>query len=262
MEFLGDLSDFMMPYMGSVFLIMAVFSRMSVFLFLVPTFGERTVSTRTRLVVAFMLTWLLLPTVLVGERPDMSTLGLVVKVFATESVFGAFLGLSLRLMVFVLQITGNIISQMMSISQPLGEGIATEPNPTLSSAFMLAGVTLLVTLDFHIEVFGVLNQSYSVFPVGSSPDLDAFAYDLTKTVTGLFKITLSLAFPFILLNFIYNLLLGFVNRAMPQLLVSFVGMPAMIWIGMILLAISFGTILLLWVNSVEDQTINLLGVAG
>ena len=79
------------------------------------------------------------------------------------------------------------------------------------------------------------------------------------TATKLFKITLSLAFPFLLLNFIYNLLLGFVNRAMPQLLVSFVGMPAMIGIGMILLAISFGTILLLWVGHTEDQALSLFG---
>lgn len=260
MEFLGDLANAMGPYMGSVFLILAVFARMSIFLLLVPTFGERTISTRSRLVAALMLTWLLLPTVLIGTRPDMSSLSLVMVVFLKESIFGAFLGLSLRLMIFILQIAGNIISQMMSISQPLGEGIATEPNPTLSSAFMLAGVTLLVTLDFHIEAFRLIRQSYDVFPLGAAPDVDAFAYQLTMTVTKLFKITLSLAFPFLLLNFIYNLLLGFVNRAMPQLLVSFVGMPAMIGIGMILLAISFGTILLLWVGHTEDQALSLFGL--
>jgi len=55
MEFLDDLAQIMMPFMGSVFAILAIFTRMSVFLFLVPTLGERTVSSRLRLVVALMI---------------------------------------------------------------------------------------------------------------------------------------------------------------------------------------------------------------
>jgi flagellar biosynthetic protein FliR len=259
MEFLESLSAVMGPYMGSVFAILAIFTRMSAFVILVPTLGERTLSARSRLLVSFMLTWLMLPVILAMPLPDMSTLGGVVLVFAKEATFGAFLGLMLRLFIFILQIVGNIVSQSMSISQPLGEGIATEPNPTLSTAFMLAGVTLLVTLDFHIDAFGILQDSYKVFPLGSSPDLDGFAYSLTNKAVDVFRISLSLAFPFVLLNFIYNLLLGFVNRAMPQLLVSFVGMPAMIGIGMVLLSLSIATIMTLWLGHMRESTSSLLG---
>ena len=259
MEFLESLSTVIAPYMGSIFAIMAIFTRMSVFLFLVPTLGERTLTSRTRLIVAMMFTWLLLPSVLSSNIPDMSSLGAALAVIAKEGVFGAFMGLFLRLMVFTLQIVGNIVSQSMSIAQPLGEGIATEPNPTLSSAFMLAAVTLLVTWDFHIEAFGLLRESYFVFPLGSTPDFDNFAYDLTHKIVTVFKIALSLSFPFVLLNFIYNLLLGFVNRAMPQLLVSFVGMPAMIGIGMILLALSISTMMTLWLGHFQSHTAGIFG---
>jgi flagellar biosynthetic protein FliR len=259
MEFLDSLALVVGPYMGSVFAILAVFTRMSAFLIIVPTFGERTLSTRSRLLAAFMLTWLMLPGVLASPLPEMSTLGGATLVFAKEATFGAFLGLMLRLFIFILQVVGNIVSQSMSISQPLGEGIATEPNTTLSTAFMLAGVTLLVTLDFHIEAFRILQDSYKVFPLGSSPDLDGFAYSLTHKAVDVFRISLSLAFPFVLLNFIYNLLLGFVNRAMPQLLVSFVGMPAMIGIGMVLLSLSIGAIMTLWLGHMRDHSTSLLG---
>lgn len=259
MDFLNSLTAVIGPYTGSVFAILAIFTRMSTFIFIVPTLGERTLSTRSRLVAALMLTWLMLPGVLAGPLPQMTTLGAAMAVFGKEAIFGAFLGLSLRLAIFILQIVGNIVSQSMSISQPLGEGIATEPNTTLSTAFMLAGVTLLVTLDFHIEAFGILQQSYNVFPLGTSPNFDQFAYDLTQKVVGVFRISLSLAFPFVLLNFIYNLLLGFVNRAMPQLLVSFVGMPAMIGIGLILLSLSIGAILTLWLGHMRDYSNAIFG---
>ena len=259
MEFLDDLAQVMMPYMGSVFAIVAIFTRMSVFLFLVPTLGERTVNSRIRLIVALMLAFLIIPNVLSAGAPPMPTLGSAVAIFAKEAVFGAFLGFSLRLTIFILQVLGNIVSQMMSISQPLGEGISTEPNTTLSTTFMLAGITLLVTLDFHIEAVGILQRSYDVFPLGMKPDFDGLAYSLTDTAVQVFKISLSLSFPFLLLNFIYNLLLGFVNRAMPQLLVSFVGMPAMIGIGMILLSLSIGIMMTLWLGHMQNHTTSLLG---
>jgi len=41
-------------------------------------------------------------------------------------------------MVFGLQIVGNIVAQSLSLSQVLGEGIATEPNTTISTILMLS----------------------------------------------------------------------------------------------------------------------------
>jgi flagellar biosynthetic protein FliR len=43
-------------------------------------------------------------------------------------------------------------------------------------------------------------------------------------------------------------MLGFLNRAMPQLMVSFVGMPAITGAGLFLLVIATGSILLFWVQ--------------
>lgn len=260
MEFLDGFTAVITPFMDSLFAIMAIFTRMSVFMFLVPTIGERTISPRIRIGVAILLTWLMLPVVLTQPVP-ITQLSDAVALISKEAVFGFFFGFALRLMTIGLQVTGNIISQAMSISQPLGEGIATEPNTTLSNFLMLAGITLLITLNFHIEAFSILIRSYDVFPLGAVPDFNNFAYDLTDKAVNLFRWSLSLAFPFILLNFIYNLLLGFVNRAMPQLLVSFVGMPAIIGIGLLLLAVSVTTILTLWLGifQTDGVTFNFAG---
>ncbi len=255
MEFLDGFTAIIAPYMDSLFAIMAIFTRMSVFIFLVPTIGERTITPRVRLGLALMLTWLMLPVVMTQPIP-ITQLSDATVLIAKEAVFGFFFGFALRLIVIGLQVVGNIISQAMSISQPLGEGIATEPNTTLSNFFMLAGVTLLITMNFHIEAFSILIRSYDVFPLGAAPDFNNFAYELTDKALNLFRWSLSLAFPFILLNFIYNLLLGFVNRAMPQLLVSFVGMPAILGVGLLLLAFSVVTILTLWTGIAQTESVS------
>ncbi len=56
-------------------------------------------------------------------------------------------------------------------------------------------------------------------------------------VTDAFGLAVSLAAPFAVASFAYNLALGAINRAMPQLMVAFVGAPA----------ITAGALLLLWI---------------
>jgi len=142
-----------------------------------------------------------------------------------ESIYGLLLGFGFRLMVYALQILGNVVSQALSISQVLGEGIATEPNTTISTLLMMAGVTLLVTMGVHIEAIAILVKSFDMFPLGRAPNLDGMAYWLTHKGADAISMGITLALPFIVLNFVYNAILGFLNRAMPQLMVSFVGMP-------------------------------------
>ena len=256
---LESLGPFLSPFLDDVFTVFAIFVRMSVFLFLVPTIGEVTISMRIRITLALGLTWLLVPILLPTFQGEVESLSSALALMGKESVFGLFLGLSFRLMIYILQISGNMIPQALSISQPLGQGLSTEPNTTVSSMLMLVGTTLLITLDFHIVALGILHDSYTAWPLGSRPDMESFAYRLTQQALSIFRISLSLAFPFLLLNFIYNLLLGFVNRAMPQLLVSFVGMPAIIGLGLVVLAASAGTILVLWVAEFEDFSRGMFG---
>ena len=259
MEFLTGLIEFVSPYLTAIFPVMAIFARMSLFLFLIPGIGEVAVSTRIRLVIAFLLTWLIVPLVLPAIDYSGMSLTSGALLIGKEAAYGAFLGFAFRLTIFVLQVLGNIASQALSISQPLGQGITMEPNTTISTMLMMVGVTLLMTADFHVEAFGILYKSYEVFPLGSTPDFDRMAYMLTQKAMGIFEISVTLAFPFILLNFVYNLLLGFVNRAMPQLLVSFVGMPAITGVGMVLLAIAAGTLLIAWMKYFVVYSNQLIG---
>lgn len=259
MEFLTGLVEFAGPYLTAIFPVMAIFTRISVLFFMIPGIGELAVSTRIRFSLAFLATWLLVPLIL--PPLDYSGLSLTAGalLIGKEAMYGAFLGFALRITIFVLQFLGNIVSQALSISQPLGQGITMEPNTTISTLLMMVGVTLLVTMDFHVEAFRVIYRSYEVFPLASTPDFDNLAYMLTQKAMGVFEVAITLSFPFLLLNFVYNLLLGFVNRAMPQLLVSFVGMPAITGVGLVLLALSAGTLLLAWIKYFMTYSNQLLG---
>lgn len=245
-QFLADLAEAFGPLIEMIWPMFGLFARLSLFFFLVPVFGERAIPGRYRIGVAGLTAFMLYP-ILQDDLAALRDEG-IVQLIASEAMTGFVLGFALRLAVHGLQILGMIVSQSLSLSQVLGEGIATEPNTTISTLLMLTGVTLLVSLNLHIALLGVLAESFISVPVGTMLDLQVSANWLTQITVSLLRMCLSLALPFVILNFAYNLILGFLNRAMPQLLVSFVGLPGMTMAGLFLLVITASAMLMAWVD--------------
>lgn len=242
-------SETLTPVLGPLEMVwpgMAAFARISLIFLLMPVFGERAVPARARLGVAWLVTLMVWP--LVEPVPAPAEPSDAAALLVTEAAIGFAIGLSLRLGVLVLQMLGTLLSQSLSLSQPLGEGIATEPNTTISTLLTLAGLTLLVSADLHITMIAWIAESFTLHPHGLAPDTGLAAERLTNVVGQAWRTSLALAVPFLILNFSYNLILGFLNRAMPQLLVSFVGLPGITLAGLFLLVISAGGMLVLWLE--------------
>ena len=68
----------------------------------------------------------------------------------------------------------------------------------------------------------------------------------TARVAQAFALGFSLAAPFVIAAFAYNLALGAINRAMPQLMVAFVGAPAITAGGLLILMLAAPVILHFW----------------
>ncbi|MDB2438705.1 flagellar biosynthetic protein FliR [Hellea sp.] len=261
MDFLTSFSDVIIDNITLLVPVIAIFTRLSVFIYLLPGLGETVIPQRIRLGAAFLITWILVPILVPTIALPELTLPTGTLLIAKEGFHGFALGFAFRMMIFVLHMLGNIVSQALSISQVLGEGIATEPNTTISTLLMMSGVTLLVTMDLHVEAIGVFYRSYDIFPLGSAPNMDNIAYWMTQKAMGAIGFAVTLALPFIILNFVYNLMLGFLNRAMPQLMVSFVGMPAITGAGLFLLVIASGSILVFWAQAYHGSLDGFYGLS-
>lgn len=259
------------PSSGLVVAVGVIFVRFSLFFFLLPGLGEVAVPVRVRLLVALVVTWLVAPVILTFEPfheilYDDLMPSRVGALFLLESLVGFIMGFGFRGAIFVLQIAGTIIAQALSLSQIFGSTLTEEPNTMISTMLIMTGTTLALTMGLHVEVLRVLIGSYDVFPV-SVTSLGAGVFMGTENIarwaldmcTGVVGFALSLSLPFVLLNFLYNLMLGLINRAMPQLMVSFVGLPAITGVGLLLLAISAGVVLLSWVSVFETVVADFSG---
>ena len=83
-----------------------------------------------------------------------------------------------------------------------------------------------------------------------------------KEVGRTFALGFTLAAPFVVASLIYNVTLGVINRAMPQLMVSFVGAPAITAGGLFLLFITAPVLLGVWIATFGDFMANPFGGPG
>lgn len=221
-----------------------VFLRIGAAAALLPAFGEQVVPVRVRLAAALALTVLVTPMVqhrLPEELPGWGWL------FLTEVVVGLALGAVLRLMVIALQIAGSVAAQSTSLAQVFG-GQAADPMPAIGHVMTISGLALLAITGLHVKLVEFLVLSYDLMPAGRLPapgDLMNWGVERTARAFGM---GFALAAPFVVASVVYNFALGVINRAMPQLMVAFIGAPAITAGSLTLLALCLPTILAVWLG--------------
>lgn len=225
-----------------------VFLRVGALVTVLPAFGERAVPVRVRLAMAVAFTAIVAPAVAPVPYPaDIMGFGGLTLV---ETAIGAALGLSLRLFILALQTGGTIAAQSTSLSQILGAANA-DPSPAMGHLLVVGGLALAVMTGLHVRAAEFLLLSYDIFPIGLRPDAQAMSGWGVKLIAEAFSLAFLLAAPFVIASFIYNLALGVINRAMPQLMVAFVGAPAITWGGLALLLLTAPVLLTVWIREMN-----------
>ncbi len=225
-----------------------VFLRVGAAMMLVPAFGERTVPERVRLVIALAFTVVVTPAVADRVAPVVTMDGRMAILLATETIAGLAIGMALRLFVMALQMAGSMAAQATSLSQILGDA-GIDPSPAIGHIMVMSGLCLAVMLGLHVKVAELLIYSYEVMAPGKFPGAGVLGEWGIGRIAAAFALAFSLAAPFTIASFIYNLALGVINRAMPQLMVAMVGAPAITLGGLILLLLSMPILLGIWSES-------------
>lgn len=224
-----------------------VFLRVGAAISLLPAFGEQSVPQRVRLVLALAFTAVVAPSI--ADRVP-ATEGLLFLPFVTETLAGLTLGIGLRLFIHALQIAGSIAAQSTTLSQVFA-GAAPEPQPAIGNMLIVTGLALAVIGGLHVRAAELFILSYDFLPFGRFPDAsDVADWGLFQIIRA-FSLGFTLAAPFVIASLIYNVALGVINRAMPQLAVAMIGAPALTLGGLALLAIAAPLGLAVWMQALD-----------
>ena len=226
----------------------AVFLRVGAMVALLPAFGERTVPARIKLVIILAFVLIVAPAVPPVEgpaRPDA-----VAWLALTETLAGLVLGIGIRLFVLALQTAGSIAAQSTSLSQILG-GAAVDPLPAMGYILIMGGLALAVMTGLHVKAAMLMILSYEIMPMGRLLSGGALSEWGVGRVAQAFALAFTLAAPFVILSVIYNVALGAINKAMPQLMVAFVGAPVITAGGLLILLLAAPFMLEHWLAALD-----------
>ncbi len=228
-----------------------IFFRVGAAAALIPALGEQALPMRIKLAGTMAITLVVAPAVPPVGMPGFAA-------FLAEAITGLALGMGLRLMVIGLQTAGTIAAQSVSLAQMFA-GTGPEPQPITANVLVLAGLALFVAMGGLPRVVELLLLSYQLVPPGSAPEPGVLAAWGTARVARVFALALSLAAPFVLAALLYNLALGVINRAMPTLMVTFIGAPALTLGGLVLLALAAPFLLEVWRQAMAEALLDPFG---
>lgn len=240
--------------------LVAVFARVSAVAALLPGFGETLAPTRVRLVAAIAFTALVWPTVLPGlDIPTAPPVGqsaepalALGRLIAAEATSGLALGLAIRFLVFALQLAGSMAAQATSVAQIFGGSATPDPMPAIGNLLIVAGIALALASGLHVKATAAMIGSYEVLPYGVFPVAGDLAEWGVGRASAAFSLAFTLAAPFLVAALVYNVAIGAINRAMPQLMVAFVGAPAITAGALLFLLLCAPAALLHWSGLLDE----------
>lgn len=254
---IAELSGLLDLAQGVVCAAALAFLRIGAMVSLMPGFGETAVPQRVKLALTVAFTLILTPILsesLTSSQPEPGFLAL-----GAEALAGLILGVGMRLFLIALQTAAAIIAQATTLSQ-LFPGTAAEPQPVIGNLLTISGIALAFAAGLPVRAVELLVASYDILPPGLMPQAgDAADWGLAL-ISRTFSLAFSLAAPFVIAGMIYSLALGAINRAMPQLMVSMVGAPALTLGALGLLAVAAPVLLAVWMQAFETELANPLGI--
>lgn len=236
-----------------VFLAFAVFCRVGTMFMTAPAFGDFTLSPRLRLAGAIAVTAALAP-VMAPAYPDWARggLGSMGAIVIGEILIGGFLGLAAKAMMSALNVAGQIIAFQMGLSLAQIFDPSQELQGAIVGGFLaVLGTTMIFATDLHHLLLAAIKDSYVLLSPGALPRFGDMSAVMVETLSAAFSLGLRLASPFILFGLVFYVGAGVLNRLMPQAQVFFMLMPANLALGLMLLMLTTGLIMVLFLERFE-----------
>jgi flagellar biosynthesis protein FliR len=214
------------------------FIRLSGFFMVAPIFGAQSVPVRVRVILAFVVTVLLFPSMNIQTPFDaFSPQGLVL--ILQEILIGISMGLILQFTMAAIVMAGHTIATAM------GLGFASSADPqngvqvtVVGQFYMILATLVFLSVDGHLVALNILGNSFARFPAGDFVIDAILLWEVGLFSTQMFVTGVLLALPVMTGVLLVNLAFGVMTRAAPQLNIFSIGFPMAMLAGFILMLLS------------------------
>lgn len=213
------------PVLWPFIRILAMFSSL-------PVLAQRTVPTRVRIALAFLVA--VCAQAVIPEPPPIALASAAGFMTVLQQVLiGVTIGFAVRIVFAAVEFAGEVVGLQMGLNFAAFFSPMTGGEQTAVSRFF--GVTvawLFIVTGGHLMLIGAVVQSFVAFPV--APDVAGFlgAVRAERWGAEVFSLGLWLALPLVGMLLFTNLVLGVVSRVAQQMNIFAIGFPITLGVGL------------------------------
>lgn len=230
-----------------------IFLRFGSAMMLMPGFSAGYVGTKFRLCIALSISFILIP--VIGDKlPPISTsFGNNLSMFLIEITYGVFIGIFMQILMFAIDLGGNLAGQAIGFSNAQMFDPAFKQQSIIINTFLsLTALTIIFITNLHHLMISAAIESYAILPAGSNIITEDIANTISQTINQSFIIGFKLGSPFVAFSIIFYVGMGLLSRLMPQLNIFFLSMPLQIYLGIGLVFITLSTIIIWFCQYYEN----------
>ena len=231
----------MIELVPKISVLLLIFVRVSAFFVTIPLFSYKTIPSQLKIVLAFVLSWMMYYTFSIEAFTiNGDYLLLVLK----EAIVGLVLGLVVYIVFSAVQIAGGFIDFQMGFAMAnIVDPQTGAQSPLMGQFFNFLLLLVFLAINGHHLVLDGIFYSYQFMPMDQFfpkfGDAESVEY-IMKLFVAVFAIAFQMSAPIIATLFLVTLALGITGKTVPQLNIFVVGFPIKIAVGFILLLIMMG----------------------
>ena len=168
------------------------------------------------------------------------------EILATQMLVGICMGLSARIIFAAVDVAGEYIGYQMGLGfATFYDPIDSAQTPVMAELLTLIGILLFLAFNGHLMYVLTLSKSFTIIPVSDFANtfgVKNFAH-LANLGSIMFSLGLSLCMPVVITLLVFNVALGVLTRASPQLNIFALGFPITLLGGFILMWFSMHTMM-------------------
>ena len=213
---------------------------------LLPGISSERIPMQARLFFALAISLAIAPLVM-GQlqpvvKPDGQTM---IFLILTETLVGLLLGFFVRIFFLALEFGAIAAANFVGYGSVFTHSIeGAESTTPLAMIITLPATALFFILDVHILILDLLQRSYTIFPPVQPIDFEPTMRALTGTLATSFRLAMQVCAPLIVFSLSINLLLGFLNKMVPQIPAYYISTPFLLLGGLLVFYFLVGAILL------------------
>ena len=212
--------------------------RIVAWLAVVPPFAARSIPAMAKVILSMGLAITVAPAMAKSEIP-VDTVGLILTV-ATQALIGVSMGFLTFMLFAAVSAAGSLIDIFGGFALASGfDPLAMNMTTIFGKLQQMLATMLLFASGGHLLVIGGLLKTFTLMPIGTTPDLERGESLLIKAFEVFFITAVHIALPLAAVLFIADLGLALMTKAAPQLNAISVMFPAKIGLTLMLVGLSF-----------------------